>query len=49
MIDNKYTVEMAMELETKSSKVDEAASQALPQPMSFQNSESSQEPEPVVQ
>ena len=41
--------EMAMELETKSSKVDEAASQALPQQMSFQNSESSQEPEPVVQ
>lgn len=49
MIDNKYTVEMAMELETKSSKVDEAASQTLPQQMSFQNSESSQEPEPVVQ
>ena len=49
MFEVKYMVEMAMEMETKSSKIDEVASQAMPKHMSFQNSESSIEPEPVTQ
>ena len=35
MFEVKYMVEMAMEMETKSSKIDEVASQAMPKHMSF--------------